>query len=226
MHEIRAPNDAKNYKPEYFFFVSAAKGSGTPQNRSYDFKSQFTTKYSIDEVISLSFMLKQFAQGNAFALKGGYVKFAANGKNVSGSVGETPKGGIVFNLWFNDGNNKSSEPFTPAVAFSFATRMEKLYNLAIDRETQRAIDNPNINQNARKAQMDQAPNANDYPQQGNQYQQPNNQYPQQYQQPQQNTPFQQPPVNNQYPQQPSNVQQASDPFSDMNASFGNMMSNM
>lgn len=220
VREIKAPNDTKQYKPEYFFFVSCAKGNGSPQQRTYDFQNQFSAKYSIDEVISLSFIMKQFAVGNPFSLKGGYAKFCANGKSVSGQVGEY-KGKTVLSLYFNDSNNKIAESLAPEVAFSFGTRLEKLYNLAIDRETQRVLDNPNINQNTRKQQMEQAPQANPYPD--------NNPYGtvQNFQQPQQN--FQQPTqapqqmpfgMSNQQPQPQSN-----NPFDNLNSDFNNMMNN-
>ena len=216
VRELRPPGDSKQYKPEYFFFVSSAKGVGTPQQRSYDFQNQFSAKYSIDEIISLSFVLKQFSMGNMFALKQGYSKFCANGKSVSGQVGPgyKDKEKLVFSLYFNDSNNKIAESLSPEVAFAFGTRLEKLYNLAIDREVQRAIDNPNQNTNNRKQQMDQAPVAND-PYGNNQgYQQP------QYQQPTNNF-HQAPPPQQQQPQAP-----AATPFDNLNADFNSMMSNM
>lgn len=61
--DTNTPN-VKDLKEHYFFFVTLIPGVGDKSNRTYDFKQKIAMKYSLRELASFIFVLKQCSIGN------------------------------------------------------------------------------------------------------------------------------------------------------------------
>jgi hypothetical protein len=146
MHDLSNSNNNTD-KFEYFCFMSLMPGvnTGDGNNRTYDFKSGITLKYSIQEIKGLSFTLEQWALGNGQNCLP-YAKFSrSNSGQKSVTAFETPANSnkqydtrkliLVFSII--DSKVKHSLSLTPEQAYSTAAILSKIFEKGLELEFNR-----------------------------------------------------------------------------------------
>lgn len=141
-----------NAKPEYFGFLTLAPGEGANENRTYNFQNKVTVKFSLQEYMGLSFVLKKWAEGMGKAVFP-YTKFAKSGNgSKSVSVWEpTPKQDgqpkpRMVSITIKENNNGSTISLTPDQAFATAESLAELFKKGISLEFERQINAPKVTQ--------------------------------------------------------------------------------
>lgn len=134
-----APDD---YKEKCMFFVTMAPGETTSNganNRTYNFSKHISIKYSIREIIGLSFVLKSAAVGRTDVMP--YVKFSGDATakkyvsvrdNIDKKDDNTEK--RYVSLTISNGTIKPTINFTPDQAYACGIMLEKMYEKAIQLE--------------------------------------------------------------------------------------------
>ncbi len=147
--------NVKDYKERFFYFLTLAPGVGTADNRTYDFQQKISLKYSLRELCSLSFALKQCSTGNENNVLP-YTKFAKNDnqtKNISiwvssktsQSNNQTHNSKII-NFSFNS-NTKYAVALAPSDAFSIGEIFKNLFDYGLKLEIDFRQNNPLVNNN-------------------------------------------------------------------------------
>lgn len=131
----------KDYKDRHFFFISMIAGVGQGQNRTYDFSKRVSMKFSMREISSLAFILKQCAIGNHDNVLP-YMKFSSDSKNCSIWIETEPKTfnnrQVILKKICIAINSRSTDRLTialsPAEAYGIGETFEFLFNEAMKAE--------------------------------------------------------------------------------------------
>jgi len=144
-----APSTKTNFKAQYFYFVTLAPGKGSGGSRTYDFTAKVNLKFSIAEVMALSFTLQQCAVGNTARVLP-YSKFS---KSETGqktvSIAESVKQSSYGNsrqitIFVSCNGQKNSINLSPAEAYALAKQLELSSTEATKLEFARLTSTPNI----------------------------------------------------------------------------------
>jgi hypothetical protein len=152
MHEAPQVTNTKyvNQKSERFIFVNIVPGVGGRENRTFDWKSQLSIKYSITELSGLSFVLKHTASGNSRNVLP-YSKYARSDKaakmvTVTEAAADPNKAfeprKIFFTMQEKNSGAKHTIAMTPDQAYGLAVQMEKMSEKAMELEAERQITAP------------------------------------------------------------------------------------
>jgi len=129
-------------KPKHWYFLTLAPGVGKgAANRSYNFQNKVTIKFSIVEILSLSFALHSAAVGNIGAVVG-YSKFAKSSEVKSVSVGISEKQSKygtqrMITIFVNSSSNKYAFGVDCALASSISKQLEWSAKMATELEVAR-----------------------------------------------------------------------------------------
>lgn len=167
----RIPADSQDQKETHFGFVTCVMGVGNNNDRTYDFNQKIVQKFSLKDLGSLSFTLKELARNNLQVLP--FTKFTNSGSgsktlyiqykeqldnfnNINNynnqnqfQNGQTQNVRRVQNnivVGCSHNNLKINIPLSKFDAYSIADIIEKLYNVGIKLEIEDQI-NKNKNQN-------------------------------------------------------------------------------
>lgn len=130
----------KNDKETYIAFVTTVLGVGNGNNRTYDFSQKVVQKFSLRELKSLSFAIKQLAQNNISILP--YSKFTNSGDGSktlylnfhSRNESNTNNGQDIIVIGASWNKLKINLNFSKYDAYGVADSIEQLYNLGMHLE--------------------------------------------------------------------------------------------
>lgn len=162
----RIPNDSQaDYKELFFGFVTCVMGVGQANSRTYDFNQKIVQKFSLKDLESLSFALKQLACNNTNVLP--FTKFTNSGSGAKTLYLQYKENIENFNSMNNSnhqfqsqtqqtqntrkmennivlgssfGNIKINIPITKSDAYSIGDIIEKLYDFGLKLEIQAQCD--------------------------------------------------------------------------------------
>lgn len=123
------PSGKVDFKPKHWYFLTLAPGEGNgPNNRTYNFQNKINIKFSITEILSLSFILHSAAVGNINSVVG-YSKFARSTETKSVSVAISEKNTKygnqrVITLFISSGGAKYSFPMDCGLASAISKQLE------------------------------------------------------------------------------------------------------
>lgn len=140
----RSPRNGEDDRELFFGFATCVLGVGSNQNRTYDFSQKIVQKFSLKDLQSLSFALKQLAVGNKSILpfskftnsgsgsKSLYLNFHEQDQNAQQNGGRPRMEKIT--LGFSHNNLKINIPLSQPDAYSIADVIEQLYKTGINME--------------------------------------------------------------------------------------------
>lgn len=143
-------NSEKNDKENYIAFVTTVLGVGNGNNRTYDFNQKIVQKFSLRELKSLVFAIKQLAKNDISILpyskftnsgegsKTLYLKFhSRNQQNFNNNNNNNAQDAIILGASWNQ--LKINLNFNKYDAYGVADAIEQLYNLGMKLELNEQI---------------------------------------------------------------------------------------
>lgn len=128
-------NDKKFEKESYFFFITCVLGVTNDTLRTYDFNQKVAQKFSLKDLKSLSFALKELAKSNESVLP--YTKFTNSGDGakslyLQSKTNDKQQTSIILGASWK--NLKINTTFTKSDAYAVADLLDHLYELGMKLE--------------------------------------------------------------------------------------------
>jgi hypothetical protein len=149
----------RNLKSEHHVFVTFAPGEGGGNSRTYNFQKKISIKFSLMEIESLSFVLKNNAETTGGATAG-YVKFAnskdGGQKKLSmRQQGEADKRKIQMGAMA--GSNNVSITMAPDQAYALSSSLHEMFLMGNKLEIERMMKAPKLSAPKQQNNYTQSP---------------------------------------------------------------------